>query len=167
MQKQPLSSDWSLTPPAKLDHCSSVDNIQLCKPECEFITFPIKLVLQCFWNKPSCCLLSKVFKLKEEREGKFNLKSSDPRSAPKRSCHCSQKPPYLLLWFHCSWELTRMADTMRTVNPFFTLSWCWDLCKITFKCISQEKSTGDTTQLPYLDGSSKPFPIPIPNLIWI
>lgn len=164
MQKQPLSSYWSLTSPAKLDHCGSVGNIQCCKPKCKFMTFPIKLISGCFWNKPSCCLSHRVFK--EEREGKFNLKSLDPRSAPKCLCHYNQNPPYLLVWFHCSWVLTRMADIMRTVDPFFTLPWCWDLCKFTLKCTSQGKSTGDTTQLPNLDGSSKSFPIPVSILIW-
>jgi len=40
----------------------------------------------------------------EEREGKFNLKSSEPRPIQKCSCHHSQNSSYLLVWFHCSWD---------------------------------------------------------------
>lgn len=60
-----------------------------------------------FLESVSCCLLNREFKLKEEGEGKFNFRSSDPRSIPKRLYHRSQKPPYLLVWFHCIWELTK------------------------------------------------------------
>lgn len=81
LKKQAVPSYLGVTLPVQLGHCNGVHNIQPCNSESQFITFPINLISQYFWNGPSHCLLKKIFELEGEREGKFNLKSPDLRSA--------------------------------------------------------------------------------------